>query len=472
MLGGNGNGGPIDREGPPSFLKRLSSDEYDPLPLRETDERSIARTEEILQPAAAEHGREIPSRLRTAAGLAALNAEAGEAFYEVTDEAVIDEEAAEEIFAATGSVIDVQTHFLAPHSVRAGTPTVLNALYEPVMPGWWSEMDDLTGRTLDEYVRNVFIETETAVAVLTSGPGIDDGRNLFNDEMAATRALIDRFAGTGRLLNHCVVHADLPEEVEAMEYWRDRFNPVGWKVYTPGRVTAGSDGSFAFSHGWMLDDERFGLPFLERARKLGVKLICAHKGISMAVDNGSPKDIGPAARAFPDLDFVIYHSGYELPFGCPPEGPFTEETVHVGINRLIDSARGAGVGRGGNIYAELGTTWFSVIRRPEEAAHVIGKLIAYFGEDNVIWGTDSAWYGSAQPLVDAFRVFQIPDWMCERYGYSKLTEDSRNKILGGNAARVYGIDLPLAANRAANDDLGWARALLREYGQEGFAGLR
>ena len=63
----------------------------------------------------------------------------------------------------------------------------------------------------------------------------------------------------------------------------------------------------------MLDDEEHGLPFLERARALDVKLVCAHKGISRIVDNGSPRDVGPGAVAFPDIDFVIYHSGYELP---------------------------------------------------------------------------------------------------------------------------------------------------------------
>jgi len=30
----------------------------------------------------------------------------------------------------------------------------------------------------------------------------------------------------------------------------------------------------------------------------------------------SPRDIGPAALAYPDINFVVYHSGYEL----NPEG--------------------------------------------------------------------------------------------------------------------------------------------------------
>ena len=122
------------------------------------------------------------------------------------------------------------------------------------------------------------------VAVLTSGPGIDDSRTLFNDEMVATRRLIDGLAGSGRLLTHAVVHADLDYEVDAMAEWTETMRPAGWKVYTPGRI--GPDG---WTSGWQLDDHEYGFPFLERARALGVPLICAHKGISLIlVEADSP----------------------------------------------------------------------------------------------------------------------------------------------------------------------------------------
>ena len=47
----------------------------------------------------------------------------------------------------------------------------------------------------------------------------------------------------------------------------------------------------------------------------------------------------------------------------------------------------------------------------------MGKLLAALGEDNIVWGTDSIWYGPSQPLIDAFRAFQIPQEYCQRYGY-------------------------------------------------------
>ena len=52
---------------------------------------------------------------------------------------------------------------------------------------------------------------------------------------------------------------------------------------------------------------------------------------------------------------------------------------------------------------------------------MLGKLLLAVGEDNVLWGTDAIWYGSPQPAIDAFRAFQIPADLRERYGYPELT---------------------------------------------------
>jgi predicted TIM-barrel fold metal-dependent hydrolase len=84
----------------------------------------------------------------------------------------------------------------------------------------------------------------------------------------------------------------------------------------------------------------------------------------------------------------------------------------------------------------------------------------WIGEDNVLWGTDSIWYGPTQPLIDALRVFQIPDELCETYGYPKLTPGIRAKILGANAARFYDLDLEAARSASKDDDLAWTRAAL------------
>ena len=97
----------------------------------------------------------------------------------------------------------------------------------------------------------------------------------------------------------------------------------------------------------------------------------------------------------------------------------------------------------------------------------MGKLLAALGEDNIVWGTDCIWYGSPQPLIDAFRAFQIPEEYCQRYGYPQLTEAAKEKILGLNAARIYGIDPAQAKVAARNDDLAWLKAAIDEYKEKG-----
>ena len=58
----------------------------------------------------------------------------------------------------------------------------------------------------------------------------------------------------------------------------------------------------------------------------------------------------------------------------------------------------------------------------------------------MLWGTDSIWYGSPQDQIQAFRAFEISSEFQERYGYPALTHERKAKILGLNAARVYGIE--------------------------------
>ena len=406
------------------------------------------------------------TRTGTAAGLLALNEVGGRRYYELPAAAAEDRAAADEALGGDELIVDVQTHYVADRPEAMGTwNTAIADMYRAVQPNWWQGIDPVDRYDLAHYLRCVFVESETTVSVLTSGPGLSPARMLFNREMAATRELLDRLGASGRLLNHCVVHPDVPGEIEGMEAELERFRPVGWKCYTMGSIDGMAEGD---ERGWWLDDERTGVPFLQKALDLGVPLVCAHKGISQMVPTGSPRDVGPAAKAFPQVDLIIYHSGYEFPTSeDPEEGPFTEERAHVGTNRLVASLRDSGVVPGSNVYAELGTTWFCLIRRPEEAAHVLGKLLLAVGEDNVIWGTDSIWYGPSQVSIDAFRAFQIPEDLRERYGYPELTPRIKRKILGENAARVYGIDPERARRVAANDDLSWLGAAVDEYRRHG-----
>jgi predicted TIM-barrel fold metal-dependent hydrolase len=260
------------------------------------------------------------------------------------------------------------------------------------------------------------------------------------------------------VLTHTIVHPNIDGEVDAMTEWRAACDPSGWKVYTLfGPPTAASP-----TGGWFLDDDEIGFPFLERVRALGPRVVATHKGLGgpipdASVAAASPRDIGPAAAAFPDIDFVVYHSGYERdPDG--EEGAYVADApdgARRGVDRLIASLTAHRVGPGANVYAELGTTWYLMLRRPREAAHVLGKLLVALGPDRILWGTDSVWYGSPQPLIDAFRAFEIPAAMQEEFGYPPLDADAKDRILSHNARRVYGIGDDVFARVDAERDASW-----------------
>ena len=88
----------------------------------------------------------------------------------------------------------------------------------------------------------------------------------------------------------------------------------------------------------------------------------------------------------------------------------------------------------------------------------------------MLWGTDSLWYGSPQDQIQAFRAFEIAPELQERYGYPALTPDLKRKILGANAATLYGITAPDAKCEFSRDELAKLRetdgVALRTFGPE------
>jgi predicted TIM-barrel fold metal-dependent hydrolase len=245
----------------------------------------------------------------------------------------------------------------------------------------------------------------------------------------AVRRIVERLQGTHRLLLHGRVNPNQPGDLETMDELASRWGVSAWKTYTqygPG------------GKGYFLSDE-VGTRFIEKARSLGVSVICVHKGLPFgqrSYEHSQCSDIGVVARRFPDVKFLVYHSGFVTGVN---EGPYEHATKRDGIDTLIHSLISNGVSPNSNVYAELGSTWRFLMRDPEQAAHALGKLVKYCGEDNVLWGTDSIWYGSPQDQIQAFRTFQISPVFRDRFGYPEITPALRAKIFGLNGAKVYGL---------------------------------
>jgi predicted TIM-barrel fold metal-dependent hydrolase len=450
----------------PSLIAGLASDEY--RPVRPARAELLAR-EELAKILATERFDDdvkvheyVSSRAATAKVLRTFDAYAGGGFFAIPEDAAHDERSAAEAFGrgADPFVIDVQTHLVSTPRWAGRAAESLTGFLKLVDPQRWEGGVDPQLLCAARWATHMFGESDTNIALITSLPGRSHENVLTNDEIASYRDLVDRYTGTKRVLTHTIVHPNLgPEEINRVPAWSETLRPAGWKVYTlwdpPERIPAGGT-----ARGWFLDDEDVGIPFLETVRSCGPPIVCAHKGIAGPIPEASPpgsspRDIGPAAHRYPDLTFVVYHSGYEIdPVG--EEGPYRDADARRGVNRLVASLNEHGILPGSNVYAELGSTWYLTLRRPREAAHVIGKLLRAVGEDRILWGTDSIWYGSPQPLIDSFWSFQIPEEMQVEFDYPPLTEEAKTKILWRNAADLYGVsrkDLSRAVSPVGVSDL-------------------
>ena len=407
---------PIDPQGRrlPIKLDSTSNGEFVPVPLsgvnraanRLAHEQAFQNSKEL----SLEKRRFLVSACGAASTLLAFNtanAAAGRTggFFDVPREAALDLQLAR---VQTGPardefIFDVQGHFVDTPKGNSKGP--------------------------DVFIKDVFMDSDTDVMVLSFVPSTRAAEPVTIEAADAVRRIVEKLEGTHRLLVHGRVNPNQPGDLETMDELKEKWRVSAWKTYTQ----YGPRG-----RGYFLTDD-VGTRFIEKARALGVKNICVHKGLPFgrqSYEHGQCSDIGVVAKRFPDVNFLVYHSGFVT---SVPEQPYDESGRRDGIDTLITSLLKNGVKPGSNVYAELGSTWRFLMREPEQAAHALGKLILHCGENNVLWGTDSIWYGSPQDQIQAFRTFQIAPRLRERFGYAEITPSLRAKIFGLNAAKVYGL---------------------------------
>jgi predicted TIM-barrel fold metal-dependent hydrolase len=251
-------------------------------------------------------------------------------------------------------------------------------------------------------------------------------------------------AGAARVLVHNVIApnvGDLNAHLDEMTANVATGAVAAFKVYTAWSP----DG-----HGFSLEDPAIGLPVIQHAHDLGVRVFVSHKGLPLmnfdAAHNG-PDDMVAVSRLFPDMQFVVFHAAWDANHR---EGAYAPN-ARVGIDTLLDSLDRHNVAPNENVWVDLGTLWRQLLTRPEQAAHALGKLLSRVGVDRVLWGTDAIWYGSPQAQIMAFRSFEISQELQDRYGYPAMTDEIRRKVFGLNAAALFELD-PDATRCALADD--------------------
>jgi len=464
----------------------VSNGEFCPIPQTAQQKQVEKMVEEMAAERAKALGVSRRAFLRSSAGTAtalyALNTVYGcgddDGGFAVDECATIDEDVARESLAGDYFIMDVQTHhaetdyhkqtgFLADlYRNFRGCPSDAVDMFLP--EDYQCERGNIDELSRSNYIKEVLIDSETTIAVMSGIPSpAEITRFISNAEMAATRDYANQLGASERCISQGMVTPNIPANANMdtatanMQYLKEELGIRAIKTYT---AAGGLDFGSQYAPWWM-DDEDIAYPMLEECMRLGIDVVATHKGLNISFfdpDFLSPRDLPKAAADFPDLNFVVYHASLDV--GFPHENNF-ELFMQLANEGQLPS----------NVYPELGASFGSkVVEGPIALGHFLGKLLLAFGEDNIVWGTDSIFLGTPQWQINAMKAFQMPEQLQEEFGYPELTDEIKAKIFGLNSAGLYGVDVdelrctivddPISTVKAHNAELGILEPSLQTYG--------
>lgn len=409
----------------PLPLAPVSNGEFAPAPPTRKQRAAAALLRAEADRRARRLGMSRREFLRTAAGTATafmvlntihgLPSRGSAAALPVTPEQCDDPEAARALLGADFFVMDVQIHHVDLEAF--GDVPQLGCLRFLEETCTDAGLQLLSQANL---VKEVFVDSETAVGVIS---GVPDGFPLPVDTMARTRDLVNDLAGSTRALSQAMCDPLAPEaastSVASLERQVRELGACALKTYT-------GNGN------WWLDDEAVAYPMLQEAERLGIRVVNVHKGLPGLLGPGSEEyvrtiDLPRVAADWKRMKFVAYHSGY-----------FQNQKEPIG--EFLQVVRSMKKRHRRRVYAELGSCFaLAFMQGPEAAAHLVGSLLRDVGSKRILWGTDSIWWGSPQWQIDAFKTLEIPEPMRRQFGYPRLTPKRKARILGKNAAKLYGV---------------------------------
>ncbi len=447
-----------------------SNEEFIPPPQTPEQRQYEARLKEISEQAARRQGMDRRTFLRTGSGTAAALLALNEVFgpcYDVSAAEAQDQQAFRERWPKNQFIFDVQTHHVDVsrrwyENTTQGQQTTM--FFRLLRPQAKTLQDSLDLLNRAHYVKEVFGDSDTVMAIISGVPTREWNRNpLPPDQMAATRDYVNNLANSQRVLAHGLLRPNLGRsELEEMERQVKRLGISAWKCYT---------GAELGERAWMLDDEKVAYPFWERTAKLGIRNVCVHKGLPLGAFNEracTPVDVEKAARDWPNLNFIIYHSGYRgtgflaRGTGERVEDPKNNDPQEIPwISDLLRTMRR--FPRIRNVYFELGSTFQQLsASNPVRCLHMLGQMIQVAGADHILWGTDSIWGGSPQSQIERLRRLRMTNELMDRFKYPQLTDEIKDQIFGLNAARLFGVNVGAQRNAIQADRL---TQLRQEYQQ-------
>ncbi|MFP4516623.1 MAG: amidohydrolase family protein [Desulfovibrionales bacterium] len=389
----------------------------------------------------------LKSQMGIAASLLAMNSVFGY-FFAVDPVEAADRDASAERFArhADQFIFDVQVHYVHEDYPSPEGLLSLRRAAQNWNPEGETEEQSFDDLLFENFYREVFRQSQTKVALLSNAPADDkNGWFITNEQAMQTRQKVNERTGKRSLLAHAIFTPGQPGWMEELDQ-AIAMQPDAWKGYTLGDPGGGSQ------YPWRLDDESLVYPAYEKMLKAGIRNVCIHKGLLPTGYQSwmSPEkagyadvsDLGRAARDWPELNFIIYHSAIEKVVPKVEDADAFRKTGRIDwVTNLAEIPEKFGVE---NVYSEIGAAFAATsVAHPELCAGMLGTLIRGMGADHVCWGTDSVWFGSPQWQIETFRRIEIPQWMQKQFGFTPLGPadgEVKQAIFGGNSARLYGLD--------------------------------
>jgi hypothetical protein len=443
----------------------VSSDEFYPDPQNDKQREVEARILDMADDLGKKQGLDRRGFFKTAAGMAAsfvaMNEVYGPVFAASRAEAATPQMAQARADALKGQfIMDMHTHFLRDDTRIMNFVAMRNAVGKA---GW---NKDLAAReqTIDDlkfgnYVKEMFLDSDTKIALISSAPSdIPKDWFLTNEMMAEAREKVNKEAGTKRLFSHMIFTPGQPGWLDALDAGL-ALKPDSCKGYTIGDNTNKDISKYP----WRMDDDKVAYKGYEKMVAAGIKNVCIHKGLfAPSIEKQFPHlrgfadvaDVGQAAKDWPQLNFIIYHSAYRHVGGDPAVALAEfERTGRIAwTSDLADIPGQYGVT---NVYGDVGQLFATtLVAQPRVCAALMGQLIKGLGADHICWGTDALWTGAPQWQIEGLRRLEIPEDMQKKFGYAPLGAADgpvKTAIFGGNNARLYGIQ-PIKAGMALSRD--------------------
>ena len=225
--------------------------------------------------------------------------------FRLPKESAFEPAAAAEVLAGDEFIFDVQTHMVDPAGAwRNSAGKYWAEAFAGDPQGRCGEEDPVACFSAEKYIKHVFMDSDTDVAVLSFVPELPENNPLSLEEADRVRVLVNRMDGADRLFLHSMVMPNAGPEMAPLQLMKDavdRYPIAAWKCYTQW----GPKGV-----GFELDSPDVGIPFIERARELGVRNICIHKGVLFP---GSSEGIWPMRRCRPGCGTISRHEFHHIP---------------------------------------------------------------------------------------------------------------------------------------------------------------